>query len=136
MEILSCSLWCVAPCRRSGARLAQWRPSALLLLSFVLALCRARAHFCWMFILTHATALIAVSFKTVISTAPSSTFFHFMQHHGVSQHSGELCNVVGNLLTRLEVAVLFHKVKTGESIAEKKADEGIVNEERGRTSEE
>ena len=38
--------WCVAPCRRSGARLAQWRPSALLLPSFVLALCRARAHFC------------------------------------------------------------------------------------------
>ena len=67
--------WCVAPCRRSGARLAQWRPSALLLPSFVLALCRARAHICWMFILTHATALKAVSFKTVISTAPSSTSF-------------------------------------------------------------
>ena len=65
MDILSCSLSCVAPCRRSVARLAQWRPSALLLPSFVLALCRARAHFCWMFILTHATALIAVSFKTV-----------------------------------------------------------------------
>ena len=31
--------WCVAPCRRSGARLAQWRPSALLFPSFVLALC-------------------------------------------------------------------------------------------------
>ena len=30
----------------------------------------------WMFILTHATALKAVSFKTVISTAPSSTFRH------------------------------------------------------------
>ena len=49
--------WCVAPGRRSGARLAQWRPSALLLPSFVLALCRARAHLLWMFILTHATAL-------------------------------------------------------------------------------
>ena len=27
------SLWCVAPCRRSGAWWAQWRASALLLLS-------------------------------------------------------------------------------------------------------
>ena len=38
--------WCVAPGQHSGARLAQWRPSALLLPSFVLALCLARAHFC------------------------------------------------------------------------------------------
>ena len=38
--------WFVAPGRHSGARLAQWRPSALLLPFFVLALCRARAHFC------------------------------------------------------------------------------------------
>ena len=37
--------WCVAPGLRSGARLAQWRPSTLLLPSFVLALCRALAHF-------------------------------------------------------------------------------------------
>ena len=37
---------CVASGRRSSALLAQWRPSALLLPSFVLALCRARAHFC------------------------------------------------------------------------------------------
>ena len=57
------SFWCVAPCRHSGARLAQWRPSALLLPSFCSRLVSCTCALLWMFILTHATALIAVSFK-------------------------------------------------------------------------
>ena len=56
MEILSC---CLLVCRALSAQCRSVGRSALLLPSFVLALCRARAHFCWMFILTHATALIA-----------------------------------------------------------------------------
>ena len=62
--------WCVAPGRRSGARLAQWRPSVL---SFplVFSLCT-----CVLLLNIHLDSCDrtqAVSFKTVISTAPSST---------------------------------------------------------------
>ena len=82
MEILSCSL---LVCR---ALSAQWRSVGAVapervVASFVLALCRARAHFCWMFIVTHATALMAVSFKIVISTAPSSTERNSVQQNKI-----------------------------------------------------
>ena len=77
MEILSCSL-CVsrlvgalAPCRRSGARLAQWRPSVLSL-HLVFSLCT-----CALLLNIHLDSCDrtqAISFKQVISTAPSPTY--------------------------------------------------------------
>ena len=76
MEILSCSL-CVsrlvgalALCRCSGARLAQWRPSVLSL-PLVFSLCT-----CALLLNIHLDSCDrtrAISFKQVISTAPSST---------------------------------------------------------------
>ena len=50
----------LAHSRLVGAVALGWRSGArarCCFLPLVLALCRARAHFCWMFILTHATAL-------------------------------------------------------------------------------
>ena len=78
MEILSCSL-CVsrsvgalAPCRRSCARLAQWRPSVLSR-PLVFSLCT-----CALLLNIHLDSCDrtqAISFKQVISTAPPSTFY-------------------------------------------------------------
>ena len=87
MEILSCSL-CVsrlvgalAPCRRSGARLAQWRPSVLSFpLVFSLCTCALQLNIH----LDSSDRTQAISFKQVISTAPSSTFqqvFHVLCHY-------------------------------------------------------
>ena len=61
----------LAPCRRSGARLAQWRPSVLSL-PLVFSLCT-----CALLLNIHLDSCDrtrAISFKQVISTAPSSTF--------------------------------------------------------------
>ena len=48
--------WCVAPGRRSGARLAQWRPSVVASF-FCSRLVSCTCALLWMFISTHATAL-------------------------------------------------------------------------------
>ena len=71
--------FCLAPfgvSRLVGAVALGWRSGARA--RCVASFLRSRLVSCtcallWMFILTHATALIAVSFKPVISTAPSST---------------------------------------------------------------
>ena len=64
----------LAPCRRSGARLAQWRPSVLSL-PLVFSLCT-----CALLLNIHLDSCDrtrAISFKQVTSTAPSSTFWLF-----------------------------------------------------------
>ena len=80
---VSRSVGALAPCRRSCARLAQWRPSVLSL-PLVFSLCT-----CALLLNVHLDSCDrtrAISFKQVISTAPPSTQrlpgtsqFHFLE---------------------------------------------------------